>query len=171
MRIGAFLIGFLTFIGLGIVFSTAYTIDEGERGVILRNGSISGVAEPGFHLKTPFIESVAKISTRSGTRAYGDTLAYSRDQQTAALHVTVSYRLPVDRVEEIYAEYGSEEGVLTRLLDRQVNEKIRIVFGQFNAVTSIQDRGRLSAELSTAIINAVDGPIIIEWVQIGRAHV
>jgi len=40
------------------------------------------------------------------------------------------------------------------------------VFGQFNAVTAIQERARLVAEVQMAIQNAVQGPIIIESVQI-----
>jgi regulator of protease activity HflC (stomatin/prohibitin superfamily) len=42
----------------------------------------------------------------------------------------------------------------------------KIVFGRFNAVTAIQERGRLNQEVQDAVIQAAGGPVIIEAVQI-----
>jgi len=93
-------------------------------------------------------------------------LTYSRDQQTAALVLSVNYRLPPDQVERIYSEYGGEDGLLSRLLDRQVHEKVKIVFGQYNAVSAIQDRARMVADMQIAVLAAIDGPIIVESLQL-----
>ena len=49
---------------LVILFSASYTIDEGERGVILRLGKIVGEAGPGLHFKLPVINSIEKISVQ-----------------------------------------------------------------------------------------------------------
>ncbi len=76
---------------------------------------------------------------------------YSRDQQPASITLSVNYRLPADQVAKIYGEYGSEDGVVDRLIDRRVYEQVKNVFGQFNAVTAIQDRARLKAETEAAI--------------------
>ena len=151
---------------LTIVGGSFYTIDSGDRGVILRNGAVVGTAEPGLGFKLPIIDSVKEISVRSNARRYEGVAAYSKDQQTAELIVSVNYRLPPDQVEQIYSEYGGEEGVLTRLLDRQVYNEVKNVFGKYNAVTAINDRGRLVADIQTAIQTIVDGPIIIESVQV-----
>jgi regulator of protease activity HflC (stomatin/prohibitin superfamily) len=56
--------------------------------------------------------------------------------------------------------------VISRLLDRQVLEEVKNVFGKFNASTAIQERERLAAEVQMAIQKAVIGPIIVESVQI-----
>ena len=80
--------------------------------------------------------------------------------------MSVNYRFPADQVETIYREYGGESGVLARLLDRQVLEEVKNVFGKFNAATAIQERERLAAEVQMAIQKAVIGPIIVESVQI-----
>jgi regulator of protease activity HflC (stomatin/prohibitin superfamily) len=153
-------------IGLPILWGSWYTVDEGERGVLLRNGGSIGTAEPGLGFKIPFIDGVRKISVQTRARTYENVLTYSRDQQTAALVLSVNYRLPPDQVELIYATYGGEEGIADRLLDRQVLEKVKNVFGQFNAVTAIQDRARLNAQVQEAVQSAVRGPIIVESVQI-----
>ena len=167
--------GFFRFIGIavvvvifGLVFlgGTFYTIDQGERGVILRNGAVVGTAEPGLGFKLPIIDEVVKITVQNRSQLYEHVNTYSRDQQPADITLSVNYRLPADHVAQIYAEYGSEGGVVTRLIDRRVYEQVKNVFGQFNAVTAIQERARLNAEAEAAIRNAVRGPVIIDSVQI-----
>lgn len=151
---------------LTVLGGSWYTVGEGYRGVTLRNGAVVGTAEPGLGFKMPIIDSVVDISVQSQAQMYENVLAYSRDQQTAGLNISVNYRLPADQVETIYREYGGEAGVVARLLDRQVLEEVKNVFGKFNAATAIQERERLAAEVQMAIQKAVVGPIIVESVQI-----
>lgn len=143
-----------------------YTVDQGERGVILRNGKLVGTAEPGLGMKIPVFDKIVPISVKSNSRQYDKLSVYSSDQQSAVVSVSVSYRLPADQVDKVYSSFGSEEGILDRMLDRQVPEEVRNVFGQFKAETSIKERSRLSAEIQAAIKKAVVGPIIIESVQV-----
>lgn len=143
-----------------------YTVDQGERGVILRTGAVVGTAEPGLGFKIPFLDRVVKISVQSRAQIYDSVPAYSRDQQAAVITLSVNYRLPAAEVERIYADYGSEEGLVERLIDRRVFEQAKNVFGQFNAVTAIQERVRLNAETEAAIRDSVKGPVLIDSVQI-----
>jgi regulator of protease activity HflC (stomatin/prohibitin superfamily) len=151
---------------LTVLGGSWYTVGEGYRGVQLRNGAVVGTAEPGLGFKMPVIDSVVDISVQSQARTYENVQTYSKDQQTASLMISVNYRLPADQVETIYGEYGGAEGVVNRLLDRQVPQAVKNVFGRFNAVTAINERGRLVNEVSTALMESVKGPIIIESVQI-----
>lgn len=151
---------------LSIVFGSWYTIDQGERGVILRYGAIAGTAEPGLGFKLPVIDTVVRISVQSKTAVYDAMEAYSRDQQPATVKLSVNYRIPVDRVAAVYEQYGSEAGLLGRLIERRVFEETKTVFGRFNAVTAIQERGRLNQEIAMAIQEGVQGPVTIESVQI-----
>ncbi len=151
---------------LSIFFGSWYTIDQGERGVILRNGAVVGTAEPGLGFKIPFIDRVVDISVQSRAKVYEAVETYSRDQQLATLSISVNYRLPPDQVEEIYAQYGGEDSLVARLIDRRVYELVKTVFGRFNASTAIQERQRLNTEIADAIQSAVAGPVIIDGVQI-----
>lgn len=163
-KISTFLAGIIAL--LILAFGSIYTIDQGQRGVLLRNGAIVGTAEPGLGFKLPFIDDVKLVSVQANTRSYEGVPAYSKDQQTAVMNVSVNYTFPADQVEEIYSEYGGGDGVVSRLLDRQVSKSLEEVFGRFNAVTAIQDRARLGAEYQTALQSAVQGPITITGVQI-----
>jgi len=152
---------------VAVLASSFYTIDAGDRGVILRNGKVVGTADPGLSFKLPIIDSVKKISVQTQAQVYEKVLVYSRDQQTANLQVSVNYRLLPDEVEKIYTEFGSSEGLISRTLDRQVPEEVKNVFGRFNAVTAIQERERLGQEIMVAIKNAAASQMMtIESVQV-----
>jgi regulator of protease activity HflC (stomatin/prohibitin superfamily) len=164
--VGSSVAGVVGLVALTVLGGSWYTVGEGYRGVQLRNGAVVGTAEPGLGFKMPVIDSVVDISVQSQARTYEGVQTYSKDQQTASLMISVNYRLPADQVETIYGEYGGAEGVVNRLLDRQVPQAVKNVFGRFNAVTAINERGRLVNEVSTALMESVKGPIIIESVQI-----
>lgn len=61
---GTVVAGLVVIVLLLILYSTYFTIDQGERGVILHNGAIVGEAEPGLHFKLPIITTIAKISVQ-----------------------------------------------------------------------------------------------------------
>lgn len=153
-------------LALTIVLGSWYTIDQGERGVLLRNGAVIGTAEPGLGFKTPWIEDVVEISVQTQTRTFTKLVAYSRDQQPAEMRVSVTYRLLPDQVVDIYSQFGGADGIATRLLDPRVHSETKTVFGRFNAITAIQDRTRLNTDVAAAVRDAVDGPMIVESVQI-----
>ena len=160
----AVLVGLIMLVVVGGSF---YTVDQGERGVILRNGAVVGTAEPGLGFKLPVIDSVREINVQTQARVYEKVMVYSRDQQNANLQVSVNYRLATDQVEKIYSEFGGQDGIVTRLLDRQVPEEVKNVFGRFNAVTAIQERARLGMEIQDAIQKASNNTMmIVESVQV-----
>lgn len=151
---------------LTIFLGSWYTVDQGERGVILRNGALVGIAQPGLGFKMPLIDTVRDFSVQTHVEKYEKLHAYSFDQQPAEVKLSVNYRLQPDKVAEVYATYGSMEGVVSRVITPVVQQKSKIVFGGFTAVKAIQDRARLNDEVSQAIQHAVEGPIVIESVQI-----
>ncbi|SNS82058.1 SPFH domain-containing protein [Pseudomonas segetis] len=159
----AFVVGILV---LGVLFGSWYTVDETERGVLLRNGALVGIVEPGLSFKMPFIESVSFISIQSQATSYNKVQAYSKDQQTAELTVSISWHVPASEVAKVYTQYKDLDGLLTRLISRQVGTQIENVFGQYNAVTAVQQRGRFGADVSKAITDSIKGPVIIDSVQV-----
>ena len=96
-----------------IVFiSSWYTVNETERGVVLRNGAVVSLADPGLHFKIPIIDVVEVVSVQthvlrwSPQNAAGEfplMATYSRDQQPAELAVSVNYRVTDPLL--LYSEY------------------------------------------------------------------
>lgn len=153
-------------VSLTIVFGSWYTIDEGERGVITRNGAVTGVATPGLGFKMPVMDDVTSISVRTEIMRFEGLQAYSKDQQTATMKVSVNYRIVPEEVKNVYTQWGSAEGLAARLVQPRVNEELKTAFGQFTAVSSIQNREQLNTAVREAIANSVKGPVVVEGVQI-----
>ncbi|HET8984224.1 MAG TPA: prohibitin family protein [Trueperaceae bacterium] len=161
------LLGIVAIVVAAIAFGSFFTIDQGYRGVVLRLGAFARVADPGLGLKLPFIDRVVRIRVQTNSKVYDRMEAYSRDQQLAELRLSVTYRIVPEMVNEVYSQFGSEDGLVSRLIDRRVNELAKTVFGRFNAVEAIQMRGSLNQQVSDSIIAVIDqNVVVIESVQI-----
>lgn len=163
-------IGFVVFVLLIVAMMAGgsfYTVDQQDRGVILTNGKLTGIAEPGFHWKKPFVDSVVEVKVSGQSKSYPKTQAYSRDQQPADMNISVSYSIPPGKVGELYSQFGSIDNFVARVIDRQVPQALENVFGQFNAITAVQDRQKLVTNLNLAVKGAMQNyPVLIESVQI-----
>jgi regulator of protease activity HflC (stomatin/prohibitin superfamily) len=150
------------------VFSSYYTVGQGERAVILHYGAVAGLSAPGLHFKIPFVTSVEDVSIQPQTYTYGSHddpfQTYSRDQQPAHMRLSVTFR--ITDPESLYSNYTDIERMVSRIVTPRVQEQVKNVFGQFDAVDAIQKRAKLNKEVTDAIRAAVKGPLVIESVQI-----
>lgn len=164
IKLGAAFFAAIAF--LSIAFGSFYTVDETERGVLLRNGALVSTVDPGLSFKMPFIESVKFITVQTQSTVYNRLQAYSKDQQTATLNVSVSWRVTPDNVASVYTQYRDLEGLVARLISRHVPTQVENVFGTYTAVRVVQNRAEFVADLTKAIKTAVDGPLVVESVQV-----
>ena len=158
--------GLLALLLLLVLMGSWYTVNETERGVLLRNGALVGVVEPGLSFKIPLIETVKRISVQSNATTYQGLQAYSKDQQTATLNVSVSWHVVPAEVGKVYMQYQDLDGLVSRLISRQVPTQVENVFGQYNAVSAVQNRGKFVADVTKAIRDSVTGPVVIDGVQV-----
>lgn len=160
--------GFAFLIALTIVFGSWYTIDQTERGVILRNGAMVGTAQPGLGFKMPWIDSVEKVPVKTRTWTWKKMDSYSYDQQQAHLDVSVTLHAAADKVGELYARFGSLDGAVNQLLSPHVNQQVKVVFGQYTAVRAIQTRAKMNSDIRDAVVSALDssGILVIESIQL-----
>lgn len=168
MRTRAFsivLLAIVALLALSLFFGTWYTVDEGERAVVLRTGAVSRVSEPGLHLKIPFLETVVHMSVRTEKHVYQQMESYSKDIQAANLIVSINYRLDRARVAELYGQFG--RNVAERRVDPVVINSTKVVFGRFNAATAISERTRLIHEIAEEVRQELSGDnVIVESVQV-----
>ncbi len=165
----ASIVGAIAFLfGMTIIFGSWYTVDQTERGVILRNGAVVGTAQPGLGFKMPMIDGVEKVSVRTQTWTYEKMNSYSFDQQPADLKISVTLRAAPDKVAELYARFGGLETAVKQVVSPVVNQQVKVVFGRYTAVRAIQERGPLNGAIKDAITAAMqhDQMIIVESVQV-----
>lgn len=149
-----------------LISSSWYTVDEGERAVLLTNGRISDIVGSGLHFKIPMFQTVSKISTRTITVPGTRLAMYSYDQQIADLQLSVTYHIAPEQVKDVYTRYG-RDGIYTNGIQPRVNEVSKTVFGQFTASRAIQERAKLNQEMNIAIKRELqDVPAVIENIQI-----
>lgn len=157
---------FIILLVLSAVFGSWYVIDQGERGVVIRNGSVIATADPGLHFKLPFMDNVEKISVQSNTRVYPKAHGNSRDQQYAAISYSVTYSIPPAKVEEVYSEYRNAENLVARVIDRQAPAQLQSAFGKFTAAETVTKRDDLTAQVMENLTRTTKGLVNIESVQV-----
>jgi regulator of protease activity HflC (stomatin/prohibitin superfamily) len=154
---------------LTLVLGSWYTVDEGERTVVTRYGEVVTVSDPGLHFKVPIMDNTSEVSVQEHYARYTNLGAYSNDQQSASLNVSVSYQIDASRVEQVYSEYGDRMGVVDRIITRKTLEQVKVVFGRYNASTAIKERGKLNADMVSELTSSIErsgAPVIILGVQI-----
>lgn len=145
-----------------------YTVDQTERGVLLRNGAVIGTAQPGLGFKLPLFDSVEKVTVKTATYTWDKMNSYSYDQQPADLKVSVTLRAAPEKVADLYAKFGKLDAAVNQVVSPVVNQQVKVVFGRYTAVKAIQDRGPLNSAIKDAISETLkyDPMIIIESVQL-----
>ncbi len=149
-----------------LFFGSWYQIDQGEEGVVLRTGAVVGTQGPGLHFKVPLIEDVKEVSLQSHTETFEQMESYSRDQQPAQIRLSVSYHIIPGSGGKVYAEYGSTENMIARLVEPRVPAIFKNVFGQYDALGAIQQRAKLNADALAALQAGIGEPLVIESVQV-----
>ena len=91
---GGLVLGVITIIAVIWVGSGFYTVDEQERGVVLRFGrALEGVVMPGLHWNPQLVDAVTKINV---TRVYDESFSNSmltEDDNIVDVSMTVQYQV------------------------------------------------------------------------------
>jgi regulator of protease activity HflC (stomatin/prohibitin superfamily) len=154
---------------LVLIAGSWYTVDQTQRGVLLRNGAFVEVVPPGLHFKWPMIDNVVKIDMQTHTYSWSKVNSYSADQQPADLKVSITIRTSPDKVPEVYSRFaGDLAAAVERLVTPLMNKEVKIVFGQYTAVRAVTQRGPLNTDVTRALTEAMayDPIFIVEGVQI-----
>ncbi len=154
-------IGFFAFI---FFLSGLYTVEQGDRGVVLRFGKLIDVVDAGIHFKIPFMDSVMRMSVR--TQKITLKLAvYSKDVQGAEVLFSANYALVPEKVGDIYTKAGLDYD--KRLILPQLQSRPKDIFGKYNAVNIVQAREKLTEEIHNELAAQFkDSGILIQSIQL-----
>lgn len=150
-------------LALTILGGSYYTVDQGEVGVVLRNGAVIGTSDPGFHFKTPWIEDVKTIETRqqrwtsdTDSTGKGTMEAYSKDLQPAYLRITINYSVVGTHAADLYARYGTD--FKDNIIVPAVFNGVKIAFGQYDAASAISQRGKMVQDMMAQVQASITSP-------------
>ncbi len=141
-------------VALVLLFSSFYTIDAGERGVILRFGKITAIADEGLNVKIPFIDEVNKMSIRDRNLTLA-VEASSSDIQSIAVDVALVYSLNESEVGHIYQTYRND--IERILITPTLSEKINAIIAEYPIESFIEKRAEISNKIRAAFTTQVQG--------------
>ena len=98
--------GFFGFFAFFALLSSFYTVQPGNRGVLVTLGHVNTTLSnegPGF--KMPFFTTVNEFSIRQQTKTF-HTEAVSSDKQYVGVDLTILYKVPEASVLDIYTNYS-----------------------------------------------------------------
>lgn len=156
---------FVIVVGLSVVLGSWYTVAEGYRGVIARNGKVIGMAEPGLHFKLPVFDSVYDMSIQTQKAEFKRISSYSRDIQLSESAVAVNYRLKPDFVLSMYSEVGT--GYADRIMFGRLEKRFKEVLGKFSAADIVGQRDVVSDQVEERISADMEPfGVVVEDLQI-----
>ncbi|GHT66884.1 hypothetical protein FACS189452_03560 [Bacteroidia bacterium] len=134
--------------------STFYTIDTGERGVVLRMGRLMFIADEGLNTKVPFVDKVTKLSVRDRNLSIKSEVS-SSDIQTITVDVSLVYSLDATRVDKIFQTYSTR--IEETLIRPTLSEKINAVIAEYPIEKFVEKRAEISNRIRSSFTIQVDG--------------
>ena len=157
--------GIVVIILLVAIFSSFYTINAGQRGVLLTFGKADVTAKgEGLNMKIPFIQGVVKFDVK--TQKYeAELTAASRDLQDVNTKIAINYHIVPEQVPEIYREIGVNyaEKVIYPF-EQEIN---KATTSQYTAEELITKRDQVRELMKTTLADKLRSRgIIVEEVSI-----
>ena len=131
------------------IISGIQIIDSTEVGVVRTFGEINRQITSGLNIVNPISDSVTKYDLRVHVRQ-ASFASYTKDAQPLTAAVEYQYALNQDHVMDVAREYGSYE-ILETKLDNVVQEKAKVVFAKYSAMTLLENRSTLSTEVADEV--------------------
>lgn len=142
--------GLLIVAGLLLTTFKFAQIDEGERGIIITQGAVEAVQDPGifFRIFAPFTR-VETVNVKRQTRQVSQNVA-SSDKQLYDIDIQVDYSRKTDEpsLRAQYGRIGVSDEQLNLFLDGFINDALKSASTQFTLDQLLSDRGGFSQRIS-----------------------
>jgi membrane protease subunit HflK len=124
------------------VVSGFYTVNEGERGVVLRLGKYDRMVDPGLNWRPRFIDAVTAVNVQAirSLRSSGSML--TKDENVVSVAMEVQYRV-ADPYKYLYRVTSADDS-----LRQATDSALRAVIGD-SLMDSTLTKGRLSIRQNT----------------------
>lgn len=143
---------------LVLLYISIFTVQETERGIILRFGRVvrdnenkTIIYEPGLHFKIPFIEMVKMLDARIQTLDIQADRYLTRENKDLMVDSYLKWRI-INFSRYYVATSGGNPYQAETLLKRKFSDRLRSEFGRLNVKDVITDsRGRLTVDVRDAL--------------------
>lgn len=156
--------GILAVFVIFILFSSIYTIQSGQEGVLLTFNKANPVAkEPGFHMKVPIVQKVAKFDMKT-LKYVAPASSASKDLQIVSTQLAVNYRLAAGSSPDVFTEVGM--AYEDRVIQPLVQEVVKSTTAKFTAEELITKRSEVKEVIKSTLSELLDSrDVIVEEVS------
>lgn len=141
-------IGLLGLIAFIIFWGCFYTVDSGQRALVLRFGQVQEVVSDGLHLKMPFIERVILVDVRT-QKSHAPASAGTKDLQTVTTEVALNYHLNANTLQDTYTRFGLD--VENKVIEPRIQEIVKAVMARFSAEELLTRRDSVKQEIAVGL--------------------
>lgn len=152
-------LGIVSFLLAVALMSSIYTIQAGQRGVLLTFGQASEtVSGEGLHFKIPLVQRVIKMDIKT-LKYEADASSASKDLQVVSTKIAVNYRLLADQVPEVYRTIGIN--YQDRVIQPAVQEIVKAVTAKFTAEELVTKRAEVKDQIQELLKDRLNSRFII----------
>lgn len=139
------------------IFSSFFTIQAGERGVVTTFGKPSeNIAGEGLNFKVPFIQHVYKYNVKTvpinfdnkaGTgdkSEYSSLFSFTKDQMEIQVAIVVNYHITPSDVMTVYQTYGTQDYYNLNVIEPIIREAVKAESAKFNVAEMATERETFS---------------------------
>lgn len=148
-RLAAIVALIAAILALGAATTRFAQIDEGTRGIVVTQGAVEGIQEPGlfFRAFAPFTR-IEIVNVRRQSRQIEQNVA-SSDKQLYDISIQVDYsrKTAPDALKAMYGRIGVSDTQLNSQLDGFISEALKTASTQFTLDEALSDRGGFSQRI------------------------
>lgn len=167
-RVVSFICTLIAGISLIVFMNGFYTVDAGQRGVVLSFGKVNEVVQPGLHFLIPIRDRVILVDVKT-QKASAPANAGTKDLQVVETEVALNYHLDENRLGEIYSKVGTD--VEGKVIDPRIQEVVKAVVARYSAEELLKMRDMVKKEISNQLRSSIsEYHVIVEDTQITNFH-
>lgn len=149
--------GALIFGGIALLilaFQSFTIVEPGYRGVSVTLGKVDPhFRGEGITFKMPFIERIIQMPIKQLTVS-GDAPCFSSDLQTVTISFKALYKIPEERVVELYQQYQGDPYI--SLVEPRIQDALKQVTARYRAEDLVKNRERVKQESIILIREALE---------------
>jgi regulator of protease activity HflC (stomatin/prohibitin superfamily) len=145
MTIGIVVAGILIFLAI----SSIYTVDSGNRAIVLEFGRAISVQDDGLKFKNPISQTVRIVSIRVQSAKIKSDGA-TRNMQAVSMDIALNWRFDPNKLIEVYSTTGLD--VAETIILNRVQEAIKATVAKYTAEELLAQREAVRIEIANILL-------------------
>lgn len=145
----AIMIGCAAIFAIAMLIGGIKIMDQSEVGIVKTFGKVDHTISGGLNFVNPISDTVEVMDLRVHVRE-ASFASYTKDAQPLTAAIEYQYEPIAAQAMQIVSQYGSYE-ILEQKLQAAVEERAKIVFARYGAMTLLENRATLSAQVQEEV--------------------